>query len=155
MSNWVAARAIGSENPLLDTIIVALVSGYALRNHGNASGDATIHNTSLQLMTSFTTVLSVLGCVAWVSHKIPLLSDSATVVYYNSFRLPPVILVVSVDRMDIFAAVSAHALAFGWHKDTRYRSFYHNKNSYYFDVHLVIEADNKLDSHRDDCSPVA
>ncbi|KAL7498731.1 hypothetical protein ACHAWT_006706 [Skeletonema menzelii] len=80
MSNWVAARAIGSENPLLDTIIVALVSGYALRNNGNASGDATIHNTSLQLMSSFTTVLSVLGSVAWVSHKIPLLADSASVV---------------------------------------------------------------------------
>jgi hypothetical protein len=80
MSNWVAARAIGSENPLLDTMIVALVSGYALRNNANGSGDATIHNTSLQLMSSFTTVLSVLGSVAWVSHKIPILADSASIV---------------------------------------------------------------------------
>lgn len=80
MSNWVAARAIGSENPLLDTMFVALVSGYALRNNANGSGDATIHNTSLQLMSSFTTVLSVLGSVAWVSHKIPILADSASIV---------------------------------------------------------------------------
>ena len=79
MSNWVAARAIGSENPLLDTIIVALVSGYALRN-GRAGGDATIHNTSLQLMSSFTTVLSVLGAVSWISAHIPILADSASVV---------------------------------------------------------------------------
>ena len=78
LSNFVAARAIGSENPLLDTILVALVSGYALRN-GSAS-DVTIHSTSLQLMSSFTTVLSVLGAVSWISARIPILADSASVV---------------------------------------------------------------------------
>ena len=80
MSNWVAARAIGSENPLLDTIIVALVSGYALRNHGNASGDATIHSASLQLMSSFTTVLAVLGVVSAAAAKIPFVADNVGII---------------------------------------------------------------------------
>lgn len=79
LSNVVAARAIGSTNPLRDTILVALVSGYALRNNDSA-GAITIHSTSLQLMSSFTTVLSVLGTVAWISAKIPLLADSASII---------------------------------------------------------------------------
>ena len=78
-ANFMATRAIGSANPLRDTILTALVSGYAVRN-GSAAGDATIHSASLQLMSSFTTVLSVLGLVSAVSAKIPVVSDSANVV---------------------------------------------------------------------------
>ena len=76
MSNWAATRMIGSDNPLRDTILCALISGYAVRN-GAASGDANIHNMSLQLMSSFTTLLSVFGLVGAFSAKVPFLSNHA------------------------------------------------------------------------------
>lgn len=78
-ANWVAARAVGSANPLRDTLLTALISGFAVRN-GSAGGDATIHSASLQLMSSFTTVLSVLGLVNAVASKIPIVSDNANVI---------------------------------------------------------------------------
>jgi hypothetical protein len=78
-ANFVATRAIGSANPLRDTILTALVSGYAVRN-GSAGGGATIHSTSLQLMSSFTTVLSVLGLVDVIASKVPYLSGNANVI---------------------------------------------------------------------------
>ena len=78
-ANWVATRAIGSANPLRDTILTALVSGYAVRN-GSAGGDATLHSASLQLMSSFTTVLAVLGVVSAAAAKIPIVSDNANVI---------------------------------------------------------------------------
>ena len=76
MSNWAAARMIGSDNLLRDTILTAVISGYAVRN-GSAAGEASLHNMSLQLMSSFTTVLAVLGVVSAVSDKIPYLSGQA------------------------------------------------------------------------------
>lgn len=78
-ANFMATRAVGSANPLRDTILTALVSGYAVRN-GSAGGDATIHSASLQLMSSFTTVLSVLGLVSAVGAKIPVVADSANAI---------------------------------------------------------------------------
>jgi len=78
-ANWAATRAIGSATPLRDTILTALVSGYAVRN-GSAGGDATIHSAGLQMMSSFTSVLAVLGLVSSVAAKIPMVSDSANLV---------------------------------------------------------------------------
>jgi hypothetical protein len=78
-ANWVAARGIGSANPLRDTLLTAIVSGYAVRK-GSAGGDATIHTASLQLMSSFTTVLAVLGVVSAAAAKIPLVADNADVI---------------------------------------------------------------------------
>lgn len=78
-ANWVATRAIGSANPLRDTILTAIVSGYAVRN-GSAGGDATLHSASLQLMSSFTTALAVLGLVSAVAAKIPFVSDNTNVI---------------------------------------------------------------------------
>jgi hypothetical protein len=78
-ANWVATRAIGSANPLRDTILTALVSGYAVRN-GSAGGDATIHSASLQLMSSFTTVLAVLGVVSAAAAKIPFVADNVGII---------------------------------------------------------------------------
>lgn len=78
-ANWVAARAVGSSNPLRDTLLTALFSGFAVRN-GSAGGDATIHSAALQLMSSFTTVLAVLGLVSTVASKIPIVSDNANVI---------------------------------------------------------------------------
>ncbi|KAL7533375.1 hypothetical protein ACHAXR_005188 [Thalassiosira sp. AJA248-18] len=78
-ANWVATRAIGSASPLRDTILTAIVSGYAVRN-GSAGGDATIHSTSLQLMSSFTTVLSVLGLVDGIAAKVPIISGNSNLV---------------------------------------------------------------------------
>ncbi|KAL7490671.1 hypothetical protein ACHAWT_000222 [Skeletonema menzelii] len=78
-ANWVATRAIGSANPLRDTILTAIVSGYAVRN-GSAGGDATLHSASLQLMSSFTTVLAVLGLVNAVAAKIPFVADNVGVI---------------------------------------------------------------------------
>lgn len=78
-TNFVAARAIGSANPLRDTIITALVSGFAIRN-GSASGDPSIHNIAPQLLSSFATVVAVLGLVNSVAAKIPILSDCASAI---------------------------------------------------------------------------
>jgi len=78
-ANFVATRAIGSSNPLRDTIVTALVSGYAVRN-GSAAGDPSIHSVAPQLLSSFTTVLSVLGLVSAVAAKIPIVSDSANII---------------------------------------------------------------------------
>jgi hypothetical protein len=89
LSNVVAARAIGSTNPLRDTILVALVSGYALRNNHSA-GAITIHSTSLQLMSSFTTVLSGL---------VPLLGSRLRSL---SWRIVP----VSLDYLDLYPTMS-------------------------------------------------
>ena len=72
-ANWAAARALGSENLLVDTMLAAVVSGYALRNNGMA-GEVTLHKASMQLMSSFTTVLAVLGAISWVTAKIPIIS---------------------------------------------------------------------------------
>lgn len=78
-ANFFATRAIGSASPLRDTVLTALVTGYAVRN-GSAGGDATIHSASLQLMSSFTTVLSVLGLVDVIASKIPILSGAESVI---------------------------------------------------------------------------
>lgn len=78
-ANLAAARLIGSSNPLRDTILSAVVSGYALRQ-GDAAGSVNIHNAGVQLMSSFTTVLAVLGLVSTVSARIPVLKDQATII---------------------------------------------------------------------------
>jgi hypothetical protein len=79
VANWVAARAIGSATPLRDTLLTAVVSGYALRK-GHGSGDVNVHNVALQLMASFSTVLSVLGLVSAISARIPLLNGASEIV---------------------------------------------------------------------------
>lgn len=78
-ANFVAARTIGSSSPLKDTILTALVSGYALRV-GSSSGSVDIHKAGMQLMSSFTTVLAVLGVVEAVASHIPILSGQAQII---------------------------------------------------------------------------
>lgn len=78
-ANFVATRAINSANGLRDTTILAIVSGYALRN-GSASGDPTIHNIAPQLLSSFSTVLAILALVSAVAGKIPMVADCSQLV---------------------------------------------------------------------------
>lgn len=78
LATFMATRAIGSENLLLNTGLTALFSGYALRNGGD--GSVTIHKAAMQLMASFTTVLTVLGAIPWVINKLPDFSASGDVV---------------------------------------------------------------------------
>lgn len=77
MANFMATRAIASANPLRDTALTAIVSGYALRQNG-AAGDTSIHNAALQLMSSFTTVLTILGLAAAAAARLSFLNESAT-----------------------------------------------------------------------------
>lgn len=78
-ANFAATRAIGSANGLRDSTILAIVSGYALRN-GSASGDPTIHNIAPQLLSSFSTVLAILGLVSAVAAKIPMVADCSQLI---------------------------------------------------------------------------
>ena len=73
VSNWAAARMVGSANPLRDTIVAAVVSGYALRNN-NADGAVNVHNASTQLIASFTT-LAILGTISAAVARIAFLQD--------------------------------------------------------------------------------
>jgi hypothetical protein len=79
VANFVAMRTIGSATPLRDTALTALVSGYALRQ-GNADGAVTVHKAAMQLMSSFTTVLTVLGLASAVCGKIPLIADASELI---------------------------------------------------------------------------
>jgi len=78
-ANFMAARAIGSANPLQDTLLAALVSGYALRK-GSGGGAVTVHKAAMQLMSSFTSILAILGLVSAASARIPLLCDQAQLI---------------------------------------------------------------------------
>ena len=79
IANVMATRAIGSSTPLLATGLTALVSGYALRRNG-ADGAVTIHKAPMQIMSSFTTVLTVLGGVSALAAKLPLIKGRTEVV---------------------------------------------------------------------------
>jgi len=75
VANFAAVRAIGSTAPLRDNVILALVSAYNMRK-GTSAGDVTLSNASTQLMSSFTTVVAVLGVVAKVAPKIPVIGSN-------------------------------------------------------------------------------
>lgn len=64
MANFMAMQAIGSANPLRATALTALVSGYGVRIRNEQT---TIHSLGLQLMSSFTAVLTVLGVASRVA----------------------------------------------------------------------------------------
>mmetsp|Transcript_2776 Transcript_2776/g.8162 ORF Transcript_2776/g.8162 Transcript_2776/m.8162 type:complete len:310 (+) Transcript_2776:66-995(+) len=74
VSNWAAARMVGSANPLRDTIVAAVVSGFAMRNQ-NADGAVNIHTASTQLIASFTTTLAILGTISAAVARIAFLQD--------------------------------------------------------------------------------
>jgi hypothetical protein len=79
-SNFAAAKAISSAgNPLAYTAALALVSGYGARK-GNAGGDVTLHNAAIQLMSSFATVLTVMGGVSALAARIGLLDGRTEIV---------------------------------------------------------------------------
>ena len=65
---------VGSANPLRDTIVAAIVSGYAMRNQ-NSDGAVNIHNASTQLIASFTTTLAVLGTISAAVARVAFLQD--------------------------------------------------------------------------------
>jgi len=79
IANIMATTAIGSATPLRSTALTALMSGYALRRNG-ADGAVTIHKAPLQLMSSFTTVLTVLGGVSALAARLPILNGSTEIV---------------------------------------------------------------------------
>ena len=74
VTNWAATRMVGSANPLRDTIVTAIVSGYAMRNQ-NADGPVTVHNASTQLIASFTTTLAILGAISAAVSRVAFLHD--------------------------------------------------------------------------------
>jgi hypothetical protein len=79
VANFAAMRMIDSATPLRDTALAALISGYALRQ-GDSDGAVTVHKAAMQLMSSFTTVLTVLGVASTVCSKIPLLASSSELI---------------------------------------------------------------------------
>ena len=74
VSNWAATRMVGSSNPLRDTVVAAIVSGYAMRNQ-NADGAVNVHNASTQLIASFTTTLAILGTISAAVARVSFLQD--------------------------------------------------------------------------------
>ena len=60
--------------------LAAMVTSYSARRGGSGAGEPTIHNLALQLMSSFTTVLAVLGGVTAVTSRIGILDGRAEVV---------------------------------------------------------------------------
>jgi hypothetical protein len=77
IANVLASRAVGSANPLRDTALTAIVSGYALRKN-SGDGAVNIHKAAMQLMSSFTTVLAVLGAVSTVAGKFSFVNAQVT-----------------------------------------------------------------------------
>ena len=74
-----------SLHTLVSTYILFISPSYLLMNHKyfiihKAAGDPSIHSVAPQLLSSFTTVLSVLGVVSAVAAKIPIVSDSANII---------------------------------------------------------------------------
>jgi hypothetical protein len=76
-ANFLAVRAVGSANPLRDTALTAIVSGYALRKN-SGDGAVNVHKAAMQLMSSFTTVLAVLGVVSTVAGKLSFVNAQVT-----------------------------------------------------------------------------
>jgi hypothetical protein len=68
---------VGSANPLRDTALTAIVSGYALRKN-SGDGAVNVHKAAMQLMSSFTTVLAVLGTVSAVAGKLSFVDAQVT-----------------------------------------------------------------------------
>lgn len=79
LSNFLAARTIGSSCALGDTALTAVVSGYALRKNAN-DGAVTIHSAAMQLVSSFTTVLTVLGTISWAAAQLPFMDGRTELV---------------------------------------------------------------------------
>jgi hypothetical protein len=77
IANVLASRAVGSANPLRDTALTAIVSGYALRKN-SGDGAVNVHKAAMQLMSSFTTVLAVLGTVSAVAGKLSFVDAQVT-----------------------------------------------------------------------------
>jgi hypothetical protein len=77
IANVMAMRAVASANPLRDTALTAIVSGYALRKNAG-DGAVNIHKAAMQLMSSFTTVLTVLGVVSAAASKLDFINAQVT-----------------------------------------------------------------------------
>lgn len=106
VSNLAAAKAIGSGgNPLAYTAALALVSGYGARQ-GNASGDVTLQNAAIQLMSSFATVLTVMGGVSALAARIGLL-DGRTEIVRTVAVAAYYLLAVRKDNTTVKKAVNA------------------------------------------------
>jgi hypothetical protein len=72
-ANYFVARMVGSGSPLQDTVLAALVTGYALRNNTGASGayNVNLHTASVQLASAFLTTVATLGVVAAIAARLP------------------------------------------------------------------------------------
>jgi len=77
VANVAATRALTSATPLRWLAATSVISGYPARNGGD--GDVTIHNAALQLMSSFTGAMTVLGAAARLPDVIPFLAGQAEI----------------------------------------------------------------------------
>ena len=67
-SNFFVARMVGSDSPLQDTVLAALIAGYAMRN---SASKLSLHTASTQLASAFLTTAATLGVVAAVAGLVP------------------------------------------------------------------------------------
>ena len=67
-SNFFVARMVGSDSPLQDTVLAALVAGYAMRS---SASKLSLHMASTQLASAFLTTAATLGVVAAVAGLLP------------------------------------------------------------------------------------
>ena len=75
VANWAATRAITSATPLRWLAATSIISGFSARNGGD--GPITIHNAALQLMSSFTAVVTILGVTNAIPSVVPFMDGKA------------------------------------------------------------------------------
>jgi len=89
LSNWAATKALTSGSYVW-LIATSILSSYSARN-GSGSGKVTIHNSSLQVMSSFTTVLTILATISKTASYVPFLAGKESVIalagYYAYYAL--------------------------------------------------------------------
>ena len=77
----VTAALVGPRSSSFGTMaLAAIVTSYSARRGGSGVGEPTIHNLALQLMSSFTTVLAVMGGVSAATSRIGMLAGRAEIV---------------------------------------------------------------------------
>ena len=74
-----AAREATTSGSLGWMALTSIISGYSARNSESDDGSITIHNASMQLMSSYTAIATILGATNALPQIVPLLEGKAVV----------------------------------------------------------------------------
>ena len=78
-ANWVAAKAITAASPLRWMALTSVVSGYAARTW-EGDDKFNIHTASMQILSSFTAVATILGAANAVPSLVPILAGQSEII---------------------------------------------------------------------------